>query len=121
MTGIERINAERQRQQDEEGWDINHDAQHKCGELAAAARCYLQRANQDPALPVPAVWPWAASWWKPKDRIRNLERAGALYQAEIDRLEFRLETMRQMRDQCAEEIDNVLRQAAGQPEPRGET
>jgi hypothetical protein len=32
-------------------------------------------------------WPWSFEWWKPKDRIRNLVRAGALIAAEIDRLQ----------------------------------
>ena len=38
-------------------------------------------------------WPytWAEKWWKPSpgDRIRELEKAGALIAAEIDRLQFR--------------------------------
>jgi hypothetical protein len=34
------------------------------------------------------VWPWEQpDWWKPSDNpIRNLEKAGALIAAEIDRL-----------------------------------
>lgn len=32
-------------------------------------------------------WPWAVRWWKPKDPIRDLVRAGALIAAEIDRLQ----------------------------------
>lgn len=33
-------------------------------------------------------WPWDEEWWKPSlDPIRNLEKAGALIAAEIDRLE----------------------------------
>ncbi len=31
-------------------------------------------------------WPWGKSWWKPSDDpIRDLEKAGALIAAEIDR------------------------------------
>ena len=34
------------------------------------------------------LWPWNESWWKPTpdNRIRDLEKAGALIAAEIDRL-----------------------------------
>ena len=37
----------------------------------------------------PFGWPhtWDASWWKPKDRRRDLVRAGALIIAEIERLD----------------------------------
>ena len=39
--------------------------------------------NEEP----PDSWPWALGWWKPgTDPIRNLEKAGALIAAEIDRL-----------------------------------
>ena len=89
MNGIERITAERQRQIDVEGWTPEHDEQHELGELATAAACY--------ALPDirPEWWPWDAKFWKPTDpthaqpgepRIRELEKAGALIAAEIDRL-----------------------------------
>jgi hypothetical protein len=59
--------------------------------LAAAAHCYLcaaelQVANETVPRGIPIHWPWDASWWKPKDVIRNLVRAGALIAAEIDRL-----------------------------------
>lgn len=37
--------------------------------------------------PPPVDWPWATRWWKPKDRVRNLERAGALIIAELERIE----------------------------------
>jgi hypothetical protein len=32
-------------------------------------------------------WPWEDKWWKPKDRRRDLVRAGALIVAEIERLD----------------------------------
>ena len=35
----------------------------------------------------PDDWPWSDKWWKPKDKIRDLVRAGALIAAEIDRLQ----------------------------------
>ena len=33
------------------------------------------------------LWPWAASWWKPKNRRRDLVRAAALIVAEIERID----------------------------------
>jgi hypothetical protein len=33
------------------------------------------------------VWPWSREWWQPKDRRRDLVRAGALIVAEIERLD----------------------------------
>lgn len=91
VTGWQLIAAERDRQQAVEGWTFDHDAGHTRGELTAAACCYIFNvAEQDlrPGPPhhgVPRAWPWSAEWWKPKDPIRNLARAGALIAAEIDR------------------------------------
>ena len=36
--------------------------------------------------PVPVGFPWEPKWWKPKTPQRDLERAGALCLAELDRL-----------------------------------
>lgn len=120
-TGIERIAAERQRQIQKEGWTPEHDDEHGDASLALAAICYalpvremrrVQRTEeQDVAgrgenpifakvrltYSVPRPWPasWHPSWWKPKDRVRDLARAGALLAAEIDRLQ---------RTECHEEI-----------------
>lgn len=82
--GVDRIARERIRQVAEEGWSAGHDAHHSSGQLVDAAACYLDR-DLDPEF-LPLRWPWAGKWWKPKDRLRNLERAGALIAAEIDRL-----------------------------------
>lgn len=97
MTGIERIAAERQRQIDTEGWTHEHDDEHDDGSMATVAALY--------ASPKPlwdTDWPWDPSWDKrPRakegfllyandtptlDRVRALEKAGALIAAEIDRL-----------------------------------
>jgi len=95
-TGIELIAEERQRQIDEEGWTLEHDSFHSKGELAAAASCYAYpqydevKAHVSVLLgnkPIPENWPFDAEWWKPKDELRNLIRAGALIAAEIDRLQ----------------------------------
>jgi len=83
-TGIELIAEERQRQIESEGWSSQHDSfEHEDGSLAIAGACY---ALGDPTPP--AFWPWNYKWWKPtpKNRIRELQKAGALIAAEIDRL-----------------------------------
>lgn len=81
------IAMERQRQQMEEGFGQSHDADHDCDELICAAMAYLEYAIC-PGHPtgVPKIWPWEREWWKPKDRKRNLIRAGALIAAELDRM-----------------------------------
>jgi hypothetical protein len=78
-TGQQLIAAERQRQIESEGWNASHDDEHGPETLELAAMCYRDAVNEESALP--AQWPWSPEWWKPKSRQRNLERAGALYQA----------------------------------------
>lgn len=96
INGFDLISEERLRQKTEEGWTSAHDERHENGELALAADCYreigmIQNGKPLPnddqsAVEQPTKWPWSRQWWKPKTRLRNLVRAGALYQAEIDRL-----------------------------------
>jgi len=91
MTGIDRIAAERKRQIEKEGWTPRHDDAHVNGELAAAGACYALVPGEEPAgTDLPDEWPegWDEQWWKPSpnNRIRELEKAGALIAAEIDRL-----------------------------------
>lgn len=77
--------AERQRQISEEGWTPEHDdKKHLPGELELAAASYL---CADEGSAPPAIWPWDWSWWKPKDRRRNLVKAGALILAELERID----------------------------------
>lgn len=79
LEGVKAIEGERLRQIEVEGWSLEHDETHSCGELVQAALCYITR-NQ-------IKWPWLDS--KPKfssHTIRNLTIAGALIAAEIDRL-----------------------------------
>ena len=94
MTGAEKILAERQRQLSEEGWTEEHDDTHQRAQLNMAAHCYGDLAwRQEKGLetelnPPPIDWPWGKEWWKPSDDpVRNLEKAGALIAAEIDRIE----------------------------------
>lgn len=84
--GVARIAAERQRQLDAEGYRDEHDDDHVGGELARAAAVYaIPPRHRDPSIKS-YIWP---GWrFKPSaDRIRELEKAGALIAAEIDRLE----------------------------------
>ena len=105
MTALERIQAERRRQVEAEGWSPEHDDEHRNGELMQAGMCYFlhatRRAAYQPVFDhedisrdraanqplIPMGWPWDKKWWKPKGSLRDLERAGALMLAEKDRLE----------------------------------
>ena len=88
-TGIELIAEERQRQIEVEGWIKEHDQEHKYGELALAAACYaLPDRNRSIGEP-PIYWSFEEKDWKPtpENRIKELQKAGALIAAEIDRLQ----------------------------------
>ena len=108
-TGVGRIAAERARQIELEGYSLEHDAEHDNGALAFAAACYAapetiyvvdayEHSDLTPWGRVEWVEPWPKDWrrTKPEDvgppnqplhgRIRELEKAGALIAAEIDRL-----------------------------------
>lgn len=78
------IAQERQRQMDAEGWTPGHDDKHTNGELAVAGACYALWGKA--TVITPLLWPWSDEYWKPKDQLSNLVRAGALIAAEIDRL-----------------------------------
>lgn len=93
MTPIQEIQAERHRQIQVEGWTAEHDDEHDGGEMLTAAVIYYQHAMRAPltirADGAPMGWPWDAQWWKPKDRRRDLVRAGALCLAERERIRRR--------------------------------
>jgi hypothetical protein len=113
LNGVLRIAKERDRQIAKEGWTAEHDDEHEDGELALVAALYAtpiklyhgefhgpnEMRFKDP-------WPntWAHIWDKRPyyatsgfirenkslpigRRIRQLEKAGALIAAEIDRLQ----------------------------------
>jgi hypothetical protein len=103
MTGVERIAAERKRQEIVEGWTPEHDDKHEKGEMALAAACYAApeeirvkrkvstgRGRFFPEFKNAWVdaWPWDEEWDKREKhlRIHALEISGALIAAEIDRL-----------------------------------
>lgn len=117
MTGVELIAKERQRQIDEEGWTAEKHDVHTRGELALAGACYamwdpegVEWTREDAHQYAIWLWPWDEEWWKPKDRIRNLVRAGALIAAEIDRLQ------RQQED-TPMHADNPMRAALAALQP----
>jgi hypothetical protein len=98
MNGAARIATERERQLAVEGYKPEHDAEHASCEIAFAAIAYSIAAvdqvngavcvdpEEDPQAPG-RWWPWEPETWKPSaDPVRNLEKAGALIAAEIDRL-----------------------------------
>ena len=91
------IADERARQIQEEGWTPDHDDHQRHAEILSAAMTYARAAKIQQTEPnfdlsvVPVLdgtpWPRAIKYWKPShDPIRNLEKAGALIAAEIDRL-----------------------------------
>ncbi len=122
-TGIELITEERARQISVEGWTPEHDDTHTRGELAAAADAYriytdllLQHGDKLPPCFIPRQWPWDNRWWKPsRDPVRNLVKAGALYQAQADyfRRHNRPEEFELVAEDCvrlvAQKIDELLK------------
>jgi hypothetical protein len=101
------ILAERKRQRTDERYTLAHDDEYVDGDLRIVAQAYYWHAVKSPALGwqtvpirdkatsrdmrIPLPWPWAPRWWKPKTPQRDLERAGALCIAELERLERRVE------------------------------
>jgi hypothetical protein len=90
--GISLIRNQRQRQVAVHGYTFEHDDHHVHGELARAAACYARLAATQQDIPdvtmlPPQDWPFAPDEWHPSaNPLHNLERAGALLAAEIDRL-----------------------------------
>ncbi len=86
--GADLIRKERQRQIEVEGYDAMHDRHHTPWELCRAAVGYALHEDPSKLISNAAanLWPWNKEFWKPKDQLRNLVRAGALIAAAIDRL-----------------------------------
>lgn len=103
LAGIMAIAGARLHQVQNKGFNPRMDDGYSRGELVRAAFCYLclevgdgdnkMVANPDQLSELSgadgedAPWPWAPEWFKPKTPVENLERAGALIAAEIDRLQ----------------------------------
>jgi hypothetical protein len=82
------IKAERRRQIEIENRPPEHDDQYSTAQLRRAGECYFNSAigKIEPGSP-PEAWPWDEQWWKPHGPERDLVRAGALFEAEVDRLD----------------------------------
>lgn len=78
------VQTERRRQVEAESWTPDHDDLYCAAELPRAAAAYILSGANDEA---PAIWPFVAKWWKPRDARANYVRAGALILAEIERLD----------------------------------
>jgi hypothetical protein len=104
MMAMDIIKEERERQVKEEGHLADIDAMIYDGpDLTLAAMSYekhVEKGLSSYAQRPPHIWPWEHSWWKPKSRRQNLIRAGALYMAERERLERKIQ-------QIAREIDSM--------------
>lgn len=81
-SGLARVTAERQRQIDVEGYSPAGDAG-RVYQLATAGAAYALHAVGEPGED---FFPWSKAYWKPSDRLRDLEKAGALILAAIDSL-----------------------------------
>jgi len=89
-TGVELIAIERKRQIEELVYDYSNDELYSDEQLAKAGATYALRpglvsVNYDENKK-PFLWPWEKKYWKPtpKDRIKELTKAGALMAAQID-------------------------------------
>lgn len=86
MSVIDEIVEERKRQVGVEGYEPEHDDEHKMGEIAAAAAAYAAASSEVLEASSEALWPFTSDF-KPKDSRRNLIRAAALIVAEISRID----------------------------------
>ncbi len=88
-TAEELVSIERARQLHEKAITVQRDdASHRVGQLAQRAACYEEHGTEpDP----PPEWPADYGWRPQPNTVAALVRAGALYQAEIDRLQHRLQ------------------------------
>lgn len=81
--------VERGRQQKVEGWTPEHDDANAPMAMALAGASYvLSAAGRGSLNGCPSIlWPWSKQWWKPTSPRHDLVKAGALIQAEIERLD----------------------------------
>lgn len=88
MNGVHIIERERNRQLLDEGFNCVRDDKYINEELALATVSYAMPPRKRSFDWQFIYWPWDEKWWKPtpKDRVRELAKAGALIAAEIDRL-----------------------------------
>lgn len=84
MSGVDRIRRERENQKVQ--WSADHDSDHADGELAQAASFLACQTDTKPQ------WAVRLLHENKDDRLRQLEIAGALIAAEIDRLIGKINT-----------------------------
>lgn len=77
--------SERRRQIENENWSAEHDDRYSHSQLPRAAAAYA--FPELTAVQGLHVWPWADSWWKPREPRFNCVRAAALLIAEIERMD----------------------------------
>lgn len=128
LDGAQRIAEERARQQ-AMGWSVEHDREHDNYELTRAAECYVRAARGEwshapewkdghPNMR-PEGWPFEVDAWHPSDDpARNLEKAGALIAAEIDRVAVP-ETERELRDLLRVLNHEIQQTITHPPDPEG--
>jgi len=105
MTALDDIDAERQRQIDDEGWSTEHDDHHTSHQLALAAGWYCMASSshykdtcglnsgqntmhsQMWGAHAAYAWPFDSQWFKPTTERRDLVKAGALILAAIERID----------------------------------
>lgn len=84
--GADLIRKERIRQIEEEGYDASHDFSEPLDSIIAAAISYaMHDIDHEEAE---AWWQRDLKFWKPRDRKRNLIRAGALIAAALDKMQY---------------------------------
>lgn len=117
--GADLIAAERQRQIEQEDWTPEHDRAHGPTPLSRAAYCYATASASPDMGARQGWWPWEEHWWKPKGPLRNLVRAGALYQAALEVADPEQtattsspRALAEARDCCAAAIDALLAEMA---------
>jgi hypothetical protein len=110
---------ERQRQIKKEGYTLDHDDLHENGEIGIAALCYYQSISErdlpggdiNMGIEMPYDWPWDRSDWKPSpdNRLKELVKAGALYRAELERIQRVLDRVHNRIDAIIEhsQIDSL--------------
>lgn len=83
------IMQERQRQINEEKFDLSKDDKYVDNELPDAALCYLTAPNRRNEVVIRNIFPFDITWWKPtpSNRKKELIKAAALVVAEIERID----------------------------------
>jgi hypothetical protein len=112
------IAAERRRQVEQLGFTAERDNQNyarrnagdRDDDLHRAAACYFNTATDFMPIHLEVDWPWRIEAWKPGTIERNLIKAGALWQADIERIERR-DAVRSVLNQDASSARVALRMA----------